>query len=241
MVRNNTFFLLGGVISISLFVFFLSIFVYMLFVSKNNTYALKKDNYISVSLDAVSLKNVHIKKNTYVKKTKKSKRKTVDALAEDVDVGDLFENVWTKKIDKTSVDKKKKVDYKRIQEIQKKAKTLKNNNVKDISEILKTDINKNQKSSVSNEVNEYFAKIHALVYSHFDVSSDTIGGIVKVVIELDPFGKMLDFRILEYSDNEALNNEAKRMKKKLKNVIFPKSPNNSKGTFVINLIPKEKE
>jgi len=212
----------------------------MLFSSnKIDVFALKKDNYISISLD-----NSLIKIKSYKKNVNSANALSNSISTSEIDIGSLFNNVRTKKIDNKKV--KKKNNNKRFQEIQKRVKTVKNNDVKEISKIIKdinseTVSNKNLSDSTAKEVNEYFAKIQALVYTYFDPPTNSVGNIVKVVIELDPYGKLIDFRVLVYSDNEALNNEANQIKARLKNVIFPKGPNNKKRTIMINLIPDEKE
>jgi len=50
---------------------------------------------------------------------------------------------------------------------------------------------------------------------------------------------MKDFRILRYSQSEALNAEADRIKERLKNVIFPKNPKNRSSRTKVVLISKE--
>jgi len=63
MARDNRLFYLSGLLSLSLFSFFTALFFYMLFSSsKINSYALKKDNYISISLEMTQTKPNHPKK-----------------------------------------------------------------------------------------------------------------------------------------------------------------------------------
>jgi len=137
---------------------------------------------------------------------------------------------------------KNKLNCKRISEIQKQIKLQKNNEVKPL---VKTDeqLEKKNKSinaeSSANEVNEYLAKIQAIVYKHFNVPPNTEGNRVKTLITLDPFGKMLDFKVLTYSASKALNNEVDRIKERLKNVVFPMNPSGKTTTTIVTLISKE--
>jgi len=71
------------------------------------------------------------------------------------------------------------------------------------------------------------------------VPPNSAGNSVKTVIELDPLGHMTDFRILNYSANEALNSEADKIKDRLKNVVFPKNPQNRSSRTIVVLISKE--
>jgi len=241
MVRNNNFFLISGFISISLFIFVLFIFIHMLFSSNNiKTFALKKDNYISVSLD-FSMPKIHKHKKNIKSDIKINN--SISTPDEEVDVGNLFNNVWTKSIDKKKT-KKKKTNNKRLQEIQKRVKTLKNNDVKDISKIVEdmdkvSSDEKDVSASTSNEVNEYLAKIQALVYEHFFPPQNSQGYSVKAVIELNSIGKVMDFRILNYSANTGLNEECDRVKNRLMGVVFPINPQNRSGNYIIILTSKE--
>ena len=210
----------------------------MLFSSnKINSFALQKDNYISVSLD-ISLPEI----KKYTKKSVKSKIKIDNAVAmpdQEVDVENLFDSVWTKNIN-TKKRKKKKTDNKRLQEIQKRVKTIKDNSVKDISKIVEnidkiSSESENSSASTSNEVNEYLAKIQAIVYKHFYPPSNSEGHTVKAVIELSALGKVIDFRILTYSSNAALNDECNKIRERLLGVLFPINPQNKSSTTIVNI------
>ena len=95
------------------------------------------------------------------------------------------------------------------------------------------------KTSTATEVNEYLAKIQALVYEHFYPPQNSQGNSVKAIIELSPIGKVYDFRILRYSSNSELNSECDNIKDRLMNVVFPKNPDNNSGTYTITLTSKE--
>ncbi|WP_297432672.1 TonB C-terminal domain-containing protein [Sulfurimonas sp.] len=223
----------------SLFIFFLFVFVVMLFQVKDiKTYGFKKKNYISVSIALSPTKNI-------VNKTKSSVKKiatTTSSPSENIDVNNLFSDVWTKKIQHKV--KKRKVNSKRISEIQKQIKLKENNQLKPIEKRVEQLEEKEEKESVdatsaANEVNEYLAKIQAIVYAHFNVPPNTEGNRVKIVIVLDPFGKMLDFRVLNYSASKALNSEVDRIKERLTNVVFPINPSGKTTTTTVTLISKE--
>ncbi|QOP45348.1 TonB C-terminal domain-containing protein [Sulfurimonas paralvinellae] len=236
MDKNNNYFIISGFISLSLFLFFLGLFIYMMFVVKNQpTYALTKDKFIAVSI--VMPKNIAKFTSSVALPSSSSK-----SVSQDIDVNDLFSDVWTQKIKHTQ--KKKKVNSKRIADIAKKIKTADKNKINSVSEkIGKLDMQESdkntQQTSSADEVNEYLAKIQAIVYQHFNVPPNSEGNSVKTVIELDPFGHMTDFRILSYSANEALNAEADRIKERLKSVVFPKNPTGKSSRTIVVLISKE--
>jgi len=237
MDNNSRYFYISGFISLSLFAFFLFGFITMIFsVSKTKSYGYKKENYISVS--------IKMTKSKHAPKKQASKTPSTSAkpkITKNVDINNLFSDVWTKKINNTI---KKPENTRRIEQIQKKIRTTKENNVESVSkklETLQTNHSQTQEeaTSAASEVNEYLAKIQDIVYQHFNVPQNSEGNSVKTVIELDPFGRMTDFRILSYSNNEALNHEADMMKERLKNIVFPVNPKNRSSKTIIILISKE--
>jgi len=239
MDNKANYFLVSGLLSISLFLLVLVLFIYMMFVEKENKiYALTKDKFIAVSI--VLPKEPEAA--THKKSLSKQSASIQSTTPQNIDVNDLFSDVWTQKI--THKKKKRKVNSKRIQDIVKKINTAKNNSVESITDKIEKldarEADKNQQQSSSgNEVNEYLAKIQAIVYQHFHVPSNSEGNSVKTVIELDSLGRMTDFRILNYSSNEALNEEVDKIKERLKNVVFPKNPQNRSSRTIVVLISKE--
>ena len=239
MDRDNPYFLVSGFISISFFIFFVSLFLYMMLSnSKVTDFALNKDNYISISLETVQIPTKQVKKTKTIPNVE---QKSIEEVKE-IDIGDLFSDVWTKDI--KIKKEEKKVDNKRLELINKKIKTSKENVVEPITEVIKNneaDITdtQNKKSSTANEVNEYLAKIQALVYKHFSPPQNSQGNSVKAVVHLSAIGKALDFRILNYSTNDALNKECDKIKDRLMSVVFPINPQNKSGNYIIILTSKE--
>jgi len=255
MNRYNNYFYLSGFISLFLFTFFMSIILFMMLTSdKNKIFAIKKDNYISVSIDISSTqlkKTTPIIKKELVEKEKTpikelikpvvKKTKTITK-RKNVNVESLFSDVWTKSI-KTSKKVLKKTNSKRIQEIQSKiskSKVHETKSVSDLFENIKTANNTDKASTKSSalEVNEYLAKIQALVYKYFYPPQNSQGNSVEAIIELSAIGKIKDFRILKYSTSQTLNDECDNIKQRLINVVFPKNPDNKSGIYTILLTSK---
>jgi protein TonB len=211
--------------------------------SKINIYALKKDTYISVSIQMPK----KVKKRSHKSSKKVSKSVSTNDIVEpkDVSIDDLFSDVWTKKIKKPK-KKKKNIDNKRLMEIQKKSKLVDRNKTKPTleKEIEKNVLDASEKdivqTSTANEVNEYRAKIQALVYNSFNPPANSVGEIVVAYIKINAIGKMVDFRVIKYSSNEALNKECDKIKSRLSKVLFPLNPENKTFTTKINLIPEDK-
>jgi len=240
MDNNSKYFYLSGFISLSLFTLFLLSFIFVLFkTTPSKTFALKKDNYISISLNVPKIQT------TQAKKVKKSTPlfSASSVASKNVDINNLFSDVWTKKIVHKK-EKPKTLDNKRLLEIQKKIKKTQNKRVESLSEKVNNlesveTNNESEASSTAEQVNEYLAKIQAIVYQYFKVPANSEGSSVKTVIELNSLGKVLDFRILSYSDNEALNREADKIKERLFSVIFPKNPQKKSSRTIVILISKE--
>ena len=218
----------------------------MLFVEKKlHTYGLTKKKYISISLEAVPEKTKKSPRNKVKlkkKMTKKihKKRDTVDAVSENIDVDSLFSHIWTKKVD-VRTKKKRKVDAKRIAEIEKSIETSTGDAKQRPKQVSSVKSKSVKAGSSAPEVNEYSAKIHAIVYDHFFPPPNSEGEQIKAVIELSPLGKMLDFRILNYSGSDALNQEADKIKDRIKSIVFPKNPANENARVIIILKPEAKE
>ena len=241
MVNNNRFFYISGFISFSLFSLFILLFIFTLFKpSMMHSYALKKDNFISISLKIPKDKSLKQKTNEVLSEPEEE---VVEIPKQKADINKLFSDVWTKKIIHKKV-KPKKVDNRKYLELQKKIKTTQTNKVKSIAnkvnnlDSVKSN-NENEASSTAQEVNEYLAKIQAIVYQHFHVPTNSEGNVVKTLIELNAFGKMIDFRVLNYSQNSALNSEADKIKNRLEHVNFPINPQNKSSRTIVLLISEE--
>lgn len=237
---NRSYFYISGIISISLFILIVISILYMVSIaSKINLFALNKDNFISISLNEIDVSSLQSTTQDSVI----VEQQNIPKEAKDIDIGDLFSDVWTKKIDiKKEI---KKTDNKRLELIQKKIKRSEKKSVKELFENMQNENTivsdmKSQKSSSSNEVNEYLAKIQATVYKYFRPPENSQGYSVVAVIELNALGKVLDFRILSYSANKALNTECDDLKQRLQDVLFPKNPHNESFRGRILLISQQK-
>ena len=238
MVNSTKYFYLSGLISLSLFFIFISLFVVMMLHSnKLPQYALKKDDFISITITQPKTRK-KLNKKKVLKKIKKVNKKVTKPIvdpapSDELSIDDLFSDVKTKTL-KIQKHKVKTINTNRLQEISKKISTAQENEVKQIEQI------KEQLSqSSATEVNEYLAKIQLQVYDSFYPPPNSQGHTVKAIIELDALGKVLDFRILTYSDNAALNAECDKIKERLMGINFPINPDNRSGSYIINLTAKE--
>ena len=216
---------------------------------KMKNYALKKDNYISISINTMSSAITNSPKKEEVKKDSitpiekiKPNPKTIESIKE-VDISDLFSDIVAKDIKNINI-KQKKHNPRKLDELRKKIKTVKDNSVKSFAQKIKNfgdikESKENTKASSGDEVNEYLAKINALVYQYFHPPQNSQGHSVKALIELSAIGKVKDFRILNFSSNENLNNECKKIKSRLMSVVFPINPQNRSSITIVKLTSKE--
>ena len=209
----------------------------MMMFSKSNikSYALKKDNFISISLEVTQTPTKTIKKEVV------DTQEVAELIEEvkEVDIGDLFSDIWTKDI-KVKKKEIKKVDNKRLELIRKKIKTSKKNEARAVEKTinnseatLRDTVSK--KSSSADEVNEYLARIQGIVYKYFKPPANSEGHTVKAVIELNAIGKVQDFRILNYSSNQALNDECDKIKSRLLGALFPINPLGKSSKTIVNI------
>ena len=218
-------------------------------------FTLEKKEFISISVvvpkiqkDSDKKAPVKINPTPVVIPLKKEEKKDSDIVStpikqKEVNIDNLFSEVSTKSIKK----KKKKPEHSEIRRLEAIAKKVKRTKVKTVESIInkyknkkiKKDSEKSSKNSSANEVNEYFAKIQNMVYKCFYPPQNSQGNTVKAVIKLGALGKVLDFRILQYSSSIDLNNECDRIKQRLSSVVFPVNPKNRSGSYTILLTSKE--
>ncbi|MEA1955179.1 MAG: TonB C-terminal domain-containing protein [Campylobacterota bacterium] len=195
------------------------------FASKSKVYAFKKDKFISISFEIPKVKEIKKSVKTPTVKT------TKPIESSEVNIENLFSDVWTKNIKLQKVPKKKL--NKRLQEVLNKSKKSEKKEFtikpKEVEKVVST----------GTEVNEYLAKIQAIVYENFNPPQNSQGYTVKAVINLSAIGKLEDFRILRYSDNQLLNDECDEIKGRLVDKLFPINPNNRSGNYIIILSSKE--
>jgi len=216
------------------------------------SYALQKDDQISISINMANIQVNNVKKTIeqpvkqevekpIVKEEPKKEEAVVQTQKKEVNIDNLFSQVTTKDIKKDDKKIEKEVDKRVAQELSKKSTKAQENQVESLSskiEKINSQVksDKASKASTGSDVNEYRATIQALVYENFFPPENSQGKVAFAVIELDAFGKMIDFRILSYSGDSLFNSECDKIKSRLVNVLFPKNPDNKSGTYKIKLM-----
>ena len=248
--RNDQYFYLSGALSFALFGAVVILFAYALLSSdKVKTYALKKDNYIAVSIQLPTEKRstATVKKPEPKPLSKpKAEPKPSEKPQATPDVSSLFSNVWTQKVSTKPAKKETTLDTKRLTAIEKRIKTTESTKSEAAKEKIKTlEFTRpsielvGSTSSSAAEVNEFLAKIQAFVYDQFYPPLNSEGNSAKVRIWLDGSGRMTDYRVLAYSGSSSFNEEVDRLKKRLEGVRFPKHPQAKPTTINIILTAEE--
>jgi len=253
---DDRYFYLSGLISLSLFAVICVFFALVVFhKSEIKTFAMQKDNYISVSLDMDFAVPSKYSAKPSPEPTPEPKPQTepesepVETTPESVskDVSSLFDDVWTQSAD-TKVDtKEEKIDAKRLAAIEKRIKTKESKQVSSASEKIKTlELVKpsievvGSSASTAPEVNEYLARIHAQVKSKFFPPASTEGESAKVRVEIDAKGHLLSYRVLVPAGSNIFNEEVERLANRLRRMTFPENPDGESVVLNIILTVEEK-
>lgn len=237
MDRDTRFFLLSGFISLSFFIGIVFILLYFLNLpSKTKVYALKKDTYVSISLSTMKQKK-HVQKKDLTKPITSTKQVKELKKDTDIEVDDLFSDVWTKKV--TNKPVKKVIDEKRLAKISKRLPTSKVKNTQSIEIEKVQPVDEDDKPTVSTgyEINEYIAEIQAIVTNVFNqINRQVKDGLIALgYMELSALGKLIDFRILRYSEDAEFNKACDELKAILSTITFPQNPENRSFSLEINI------
>ena len=219
---------------------------------KLKQFALKKDNYISISIN-MSLENKKTVKKSLknealpvVKEIKKQEPKPpVKKPIENVkpkevskNIADLFSSVKTQKISHKS--KKKPVyDKKLLSKLSKKTAKKSTTQKSAAASMMKKIEISSQSASTSPDVNEYLAKIQAIIYEHFYPPMNSEGLSAIVSIRFDGSGKIISYRVLSYSGNDMFNSEVDALQSRLRALTFAKHPEGKSENVKIILTSQE--
>lgn len=248
---SERYFYLGGAISFALFALMVVLFAALLQSEKAKSFAMIKENYVSVSISMQTLQRARTDADK-PKPAPKSKPKESVAdkptptPAKAPDIASLFSEVKTQKIVHKKKTTPQKIDNQRLSAIEKRLKTVskKQNSaatekIKELRIIRSQESDGGASSSTASEVNEYLAKIQAFVYARFYPPPSSEGSISRVYISINAAGKMTDFRILKGSGNSLFDSEVEQLEKRLRALSFPRHPKSKPQNMEIYLIAEE--
>jgi protein TonB len=250
MVKSDKYFYLSGLLSFSLFLFFLGLFVtIVLSQEKLKQFALKKDNYISVSINTPHVTSKPVKKSAKPEEKKppieikKEEPKPIETpiikpQVVNKNISDLFASVKTQKIAHKQ-ENKPVIDKKLLSKLANKSEKKVVTSSSVASSMLKKIEISSQSASTSPDVNEFLAKIQAIIYDNFYPPMNSEGYSAVISIELDSFGKMTDYRVITYSGNDMFNKEVDMLKRRLESLTFAKHPEGKSEKLKIILTSQE--
>ncbi len=257
MVNNSKYFYLSGLLSLSLFTLFLVLFIsIVLQQEKLKQFALKKDNYISVSInmEALNKKNYKKEKKPEIKKKPQPKKEIKQEAPKPIEkpvepekpkpqkvvpkVSDLFSSVKTEKI-VPKKEPKPEINKKLLSKLSKQTERKEVTEANAATSMMKKIEITSESASTSPDVNEYLAKIQAIIYEQFYPPMNSAGESAIVSIQLDRFGKLVSYKVLRYSGNDLFNSEVDRLERRLKRLTFGKHPEGKTESIKIILTSQE--
>jgi protein TonB len=246
--NHERYFFLSGLISISLFVFLLFLAGYNLFFSpKAEQFAMTKSEFISVSLTVSNTKSTERSDPPPQAEVQKIEplpepEKPVVQPEKTPDISDLFAQVKHQKTIKKPLEESKQNEQ--LNKLEKELLTHKDapnftdkvNKVELAKPSVKMVV---QGGSSGPIVNEYHAKIQALVYTNFHPPAGTAGAVAHVRMNISSSGKLISYRILSYSGNSSFNNEVDWLRDRLSTIRFPDHPEGKDTVLECILTAKE--
>ena len=231
--NHERYFFLSGLISLSLFVFFLFLAGYnLIFSPKVEQFAMTKSEFISVSLAVNNIKSTEHSEPTPQAEAQKIEpapepEKPVAQPEKTPEISDLFAQVKPQKIPKKPVEDSKQNEQ--LNKLEKELLTHKDtpnftdkvNKVELVKPSVKMVV---QGGSSGPLVNEYHAKIQALVYTNFHPPAGTAGEMARVRMSISSSGRLLGYKVISYSGNVTFNGEVDWLKERLNSIHFPEHP-----------------
>ncbi|WP_345973238.1 TonB C-terminal domain-containing protein [Sulfurimonas diazotrophicus] len=245
-------FYLGGLYAVVLFVLIILLFFQLLRgLDKMHSYAMTKSSAVSVSLVDVPL--VTSKQNNTPKPVPKQEAapeptpEPEESPTPVEDISSLFSDIQTQKIVHTKrLDEQKKIDTKRLANLQKRIKTTKKRDttataekVKNLNLVRPSQEAGGQSASGGAEVNAYYAKIQATIYENFFPPVNSEGSVSLIRIWISASGKMTRFKVLRPSGEAFFDREVTQLEQRLLRVRFERNPKGNEAVLDVSLVSKE--
>ncbi|HZF69252.1 TonB C-terminal domain-containing protein [Sulfuricurvum sp.] len=244
--NHERYFFLSGLISITLFAFLLFLAGYnFIFSPKVEQFAMTKSEFISVSLAVNNTKSTeHTEPSPKVEESEPAPEPEKPAVQPEKvpEISDLFAQVKPQKTIKKPLEDNKQNEQ--LNKLEKELLTHKDmpnftdkvNKVELAKPSVKMVV---QGGSSGPIVNEYHAKIQALVYTNFHPPAGSAGAVARVRMNISGSGKLISYRILSYSGNSSFNNEVDWLRDRLSTIRFPEHPEGKDTVLECILTAKE--
>lgn len=245
--NQERYFFLSGLISFSFFILLVGLAGYTLILSpKIEQFAMVKSNVINVSI-AISETSTIEKSDPELATTPvepEATHKQNDSVETEPvpEISDLFSQVKTEKLSKKPQDDSKRRDDLNAleKELSEKKETPRFSDKVNKLTLAKPSVKViPQGGSTGPLVNEYHAKIQGLVYTYFRPPSGSAGEVARVRMSISASGKLIGYRIINYSGNSSFNNEVDWLKERLSSIRFPEHPDGKDAVLEFILTAKE--
>jgi protein TonB len=243
--NQDRYFFLSGLISITLFLVLLFISAYSLVLSPAiEQFSMKKSEYVSVSLMESTIAEVQTISEPLAAPDEPEPAEEKPTVEEEEipEISDLFSQV---KVEKTP--KKTREESKHREELNALEKEIleQKDSPRFSDKVSKVDLAKpsvkmvTQGGSSGPLVNEYHAKIQALVYTYFRPPAGTAGEAARVRMSISASGKLISYKVISYSGSRSFNSEVEWLKDRLVSVRFPEHPEGKEAILEFILTAKE--
>lgn len=252
--NQERYFFLSGLISLSFFIGLLFLIGYSIVLApKVQQFAMIQSDVVNVSI-ALSEEKAPSEKTPEPEaqpplqpevqpEHSEAKSETAKPTVEPVqDISDLFAQVKPVKTPKKDRDDPKRLEQLNAleKEISNTKSTTRISDKVNKVELAKPSVKMTpQGGSTGPLVDKYYATIQAMVKSYFHPPAGTAGEVAKVRMTFSASGKLVSYRVLNYSGNGAFNNEVDWLKDRLSSIRFPEHPDGKEAVLDFILTAKE--
>lgn len=248
--NQERYFFLSGLLSISLFALLVFVAGYSIFISpKIERFAMVKSDVINVSIA------IEPAQQTLSNTPLPSMEKTSDPMEENVqhidrqkplpqpekvpEISDLFAQVKSQAVPKIKQENVKHTEQldKLEKELMQPKDTSRFSDKVNTLALAKPSVKiVSAKGSEGPLVNEYHAKIQAIVTAYWHPPKGSLGHKAIINIRISPSGKLLGYKVIRYSGNGLFNSDVDRFEDFLLGVAFPVHPEKREANIDLDLM-----
>jgi protein TonB len=243
--NQERYFFLSGLISITLFVVLLFLAGYSLAVSPAiEQFAMTQSEYVSVSImEPTNEAQQSPEPQAAPEKSEPVQEEEIIVESEPIpEISDLFSQVKAEKAPKRPQEDTKRRDELNALEkelLERKESPRFSDKVNKV-ELAKPSVKMIPQGGSSGPlVNEYHAKIQALVYTYFHPPSGSAGEAARIRMKISASGKLISYKVMSYSGNGSFNGEVDWLKDRLNSTRFPEHPEGKDAVLECILTAKE--
>lgn len=240
--NQERYFFLSGLISITLFMVLLFLAGYSLAVSPAiEQFAMTQSEYVSVSImEPANEAQKSPESQAVLEKSEPVQEEERIVEPEPVpEISDLFAQVKPDTTPKKKPEENKQLNALEKEVLERKGSPRFSDKVSKV-ELAKPSVKMIPQGGSSGPlVNEYHAKIQALVYTYFRPPSGSAGEAARIRMKISAAGKLISYKVMSYSGNGSFNGEVDWLKDRLNSTRFPEHPDGKDAVIECILTAKE--